>query len=118
RRLHSFPTRRSSDLKTLKSLILVVFVGILSFFLINAVASTAQNESTIKPSVKEFEFCGEKVPIHIADVQERLDRELTINRNLHASTELVIKRANRYFPIIEPILEKQDRKSTRLNSSH
>lgn len=93
-------------MKTLKSLILVVFVGILSFFLINAVASTAQNESTIKPSVKEFEFCGEKVPIHIADVQERLDRELTINRNLHASTELVIKRANRYFPIIEPILEK------------
>jgi hypothetical protein len=35
-----------------------------------------------------------------------LDRELLVNVNLHASTILAIKRANRAFPVIEPILKK------------
>lgn len=51
-------------------------------------------------------FCGEKVPLDIIDVKERLDREMTTNINLHSSTTLIIKRANRYFPVIEPILKK------------
>ena len=51
-------------------------------------------------------FCNEKVPLQIIDVKERLDRELTTNINLHSSTTLIIKRANRYFPVIEPILKK------------
>lgn len=37
---------------------------------------------------------------------ERLDRELTSIVYGHSSTSLVLKRANRYFPIIAPILEK------------
>lgn len=51
-------------------------------------------------------FCNESVPLQLTDVSERLDRELTVNINLHATTELVIKRANRAFPVIEPILKK------------
>ena len=51
-------------------------------------------------------FCGEKVPMRIIDVKERLDREMTVNINLHSATTLIIKRANRYFPEIEPILKK------------
>ncbi len=51
-------------------------------------------------------FAGEKTPLHIVDVRERLDREMIININLHASTIISIKRAHRYFPIIEPILKK------------
>ncbi|MNY14358.1 Membrane-bound lytic murein transglycosylase D precursor [compost metagenome] len=39
-------------------------------------------------------------------MKERLDRELLVNANLDASTLLIIKRANRSFPIIEPILKK------------
>lgn len=54
----------------------------------------------------DLDFAGEKVPMNVADVYERLDRELTVNVNLHATTELVIKRANRAFPVIEPILKK------------
>ncbi|MEZ4839877.1 lytic transglycosylase domain-containing protein [Flavobacterium sp.] len=54
----------------------------------------------------EIDFAGEKTPLHIADVRERLDREMVINTNLHSSTTLILKRANRAFPIIEPILEK------------
>src|SRR3970040_1993021 len=51
-------------------------------------------------------FAGENTPLNISDVSERLDRELIVNINLHASTILAIKRANRAFPIIEPILKK------------
>lgn len=54
----------------------------------------------------EMDFAGEKVPLKISDVSERFDRELTVNVNLHATTELIIKRANRAFPVIEPILKK------------
>ncbi|MFE3869127.1 lytic transglycosylase domain-containing protein [Flavobacterium sp. LS2P90] len=54
----------------------------------------------------KLDFAGEETPLKIADVKERLDRELLININSHASTILNIKRANRAFPIIEPILKK------------
>ena len=50
------------------------------------------------------DFAGEKAPLHISDVHERFDRELLVNANLHSSTIIIIKRANRAFPIIEPIL--------------
>ena len=44
--------------------------------------------------------------MHLSDVKERFDRELIVNSNLDASTLIIIKRANREFPIIEPILKK------------
>ena len=55
---------------------------------------------------KKINFSNESVPTHITDVKERLDREMIVNINFHSNTTLVIKRANRYFPIIEPILKK------------
>jgi hypothetical protein len=54
----------------------------------------------------KLDFAGEETPLKISDVKERLDRELLVNVNLHASTILAIKRANRAFPVIEPILKK------------
>jgi len=50
-------------------------------------------------------FAGERVPVENFDTRESLDRELNTNAYRHSSTILLIKRANRYFPIIEPILE-------------
>ena len=38
-------------------------------------------------------------------MREGLDRELSSFTYLHSTTMLLIKRANRYFPIIEPILK-------------
>lgn len=55
---------------------------------------------------KQMDFAGEIVPYNMADVQERLDREMVTNINYHTNTTLVIKRANKVFPIIEPILAK------------
>jgi hypothetical protein len=54
----------------------------------------------------QVDFAGEKAPLQIADVKERFDRELLVNANLHSSTILIMKRANRAFPIIEPILKQ------------
>lgn len=57
-------------------------------------------------TLKDIDFCGERVPIELTDVKERLDRELIVNINLHSATSLIIKRANRYFSDIEPILKR------------
>ena len=53
-------------------------------------------------------FAGEKVPVEQLEVKESLDRELLINTYWQSQTILFIKRANRFFPIIEPILKEQD----------
>lgn len=61
---------------------------------------------TVSPEIPEkVTFCGEEVPLGRFDMHERFDRELTTFSYLHATTMLLIKRANRYFPIIEPILK-------------
>jgi len=57
---------------------------------------------------EKIDFAGEEVPLHIPDVKERFDRELVVNENLHGSTILIMKRANKFFPIIEPILAKNN----------
>ncbi|WP_395066401.1 lytic transglycosylase domain-containing protein [Flavobacterium sp.] len=64
------------------------------------------HEGTAQYFPTTVDFAGEKAPLQIADVKERFDRELLVNANLHSSTILIIKRANRAFPIIEPILKK------------
>ena len=73
--------------------------------------STENKNKVTKEGTSQFfpisiDFAGEPTPLQITDVRERLDRELLINANLDATTLLIIKRANRAFPIIEPILKK------------
>lgn len=53
-----------------------------------------------------MEFCGEKVPLDLFFVRERLEREVLVNSYLHSSTLLILKRSSRWFPVIEPIMEK------------
>ncbi len=52
------------------------------------------------------DFAGEKMPLELIYVKESFDREIMINTFMHASTILMFKRANRWFPLIEPILKK------------
>lgn len=58
------------------------------------------------PVPEDLTFCGEQVPTRLYDVNEKLDRELLVNTYRHSATFLNIKRANRWFPVIEPILAK------------
>lgn len=55
---------------------------------------------------KDMNFAGEKVPVEIFDVRERLDRELIVNTYWQSNTLLLHKRANRWFPLIESIMKK------------
>lgn len=55
---------------------------------------------------EELEFAEEEVPLHILDVREKLDRELLVNTYWQSQSLLFHKRANRWFPVIEPILEE------------
>lgn len=52
-------------------------------------------------------FAGEKIAFDRYDLHERMDREINSFTYFHSTTLLLFKRANRIFPIIEPILRKQ-----------
>ena len=60
------------------------------------------------PDVPEkMTFAGESIDLTRYDMYERVERELTTACYMHATTMLTIKRANRYMPIIVPILERE-----------
>jgi len=65
-----------------------------------------QNYKIISPDIPEqILFAGEGVPIENFEVYERIDREVLVNTYWHSATILAIKRAARWFPVIEPILK-------------
>lgn len=67
-----------------------------------------ENERRISspPIPDELVFSGERVPLEDFDVYERIDREFLVNTYWHSATLLYLKRANRWFPVIEPILRR------------
>ncbi|MBC7524430.1 MAG: lytic transglycosylase domain-containing protein [Flavobacterium sp.] len=93
-------------LKNIGIYILIIFSCGLFIFALSGDAKKLQlHEGTSQYFPVEVDFAGEKTPLQISDVRERFDRELLVNANLHSSTILILKRANRVFPIIEPILK-------------
>lgn len=99
------------------SIIVVLFGSIgFTYFYLSAKIKAAihqqpiiitENERRIyTPPVPDvLDFCGEKVPMEDFDVRERIEREFLVNTYWHSATLLYLKRANRWFPIIEPILK-------------
>lgn len=55
----------------------------------------------------DLSFCGERVPMELLDVRERLDRELLVNTYWQSNSLLAHKRANRWFPVIEEVLRRE-----------
>ncbi|HEY3402160.1 MAG TPA: lytic transglycosylase domain-containing protein [Ohtaekwangia sp.] len=53
----------------------------------------------------ELTFCGEPVPLHDPDIKERLERELIINVNKHASTLLILKESGRWKSYLQAMLD-------------
>ena len=70
------------------------------------------NDNSVKNYAVEipekFDFSGESVPLERLDVRESFDRELLVNTYWHSQTFLFLKKASRYFPVIEPILKKNN----------
>lgn len=59
------------------------------------------------PMPENLDFAGEGVPLEDPDVYERMDRELLVNTYWQSNALLLMKRANKYFPVIEPILKEE-----------
>lgn len=57
---------------------------------------------------KTLDFCGEAVPLDRFYVRESLEREIIVNSYRHSNTILLLKRTTRWFPVIEPILRKNN----------
>ena len=54
----------------------------------------------------DLNFANEEIPIYSSEIWERMDKELLKNTYWQSNTMLYFKKANKYFPIIEPILKK------------
>ncbi len=59
------------------------------------------------PMPENINFAGELVPVENPDIRERMDRELLVNTYWQSNGLLLFKRANKYFPVIEPILREE-----------
>jgi len=76
-------------------------------------AAPAQTRSqlaapVVSPQVPaEITVAGRRIDLDRASNYERYDRELTAIAYNHGSTMLAIKRANRYFPLLSPILRAE-----------
>ena len=58
------------------------------------------------PKCRIICVAGDTIRFDRADLRERLDRELIAITYSHNASTLIIKRANRYFPQVEPILKR------------
>ena len=89
------------------ALILVIIAAFLM------ISSTEEEPKPVKPKIvaidipATLEFAGEDVPLEESDIRERLDREMLINAYWQSNTVYLMKLANRYFPVIEPILKEE-----------
>ncbi|TAF32931.1 MAG: lytic transglycosylase domain-containing protein [Cytophagales bacterium] len=58
-------------------------------------------------SPQTMDFCNESVPLHEPEVRERFEKELYLNVYRHSETALIIKRANRWFPVFEKVFKEK-----------
>lgn len=73
------------------------------------IQSSPQSLQIVVPPIPEkVEIFGEEVPLLDIDVRERLEREIIVNTYWHSNTILMLKRSKRWFPVIEPILAKNN----------
>ena len=99
------------------SIIGILFIAANLFFISNTNAAVdekpdgtfPQDYKIISPKIPDnISIFGEGIPLENFEVYERVDRELLINTYWHSATILAIKRAARWFPIIEPILKQNN----------
>lgn len=78
----------------------------------NDLTLTFENDPVNKYNVyaiqvpNDLNFADEPIPLHNPDIYERMDRELLVNTYWQSNALLMFKRAEKYFPIIEPILKE------------
>ncbi len=91
----------------------IIYTTLLSASLsLAALSASARDASAVFSTVVapytpvEMTFCGKAVDLDNTMMAERLDRELTGMSYSHTNTLLTIKRANKLFPELAPILKR------------
>jgi hypothetical protein len=84
----------------------IAFVLFSQCTMVNSKLTNQTNTQIIPVRPQSISFAGEIAPLDKHYVLERLDRELLVNNFWHSNSILVLKRAAKYFPIIEPILQE------------
>jgi len=106
-------------MKIIKNILAIVGMVCLSGLFIFAVQKAPSDDelNTTEKLINDYnvyaltvpdhlDFAGELVPLSDPDVYERMDRELLVNTYWQSNGLLMFKRAEKYFPLIEPILKK------------
>jgi membrane-bound lytic murein transglycosylase D len=104
-------------IKNIKNVLIVFGILSTSVLFIFAVQDAPSDENLEKKIINDYNvyalnvpdnlnFAGETLPLNDPDILERMDRELLVNTYWQSNALLMFKRANKYFPVIEPILEK------------
>jgi len=96
----------------------VLFFGIAQLFIFSADSKSEdelhQQHFNMKYGIfainqpEDLNFAGEEIPIYSSEIWERIDKELLKNTYWQSNTMLYFKKANKYFPIIEPILKEHN----------
>ena len=94
---------------------IIIAIKVLVVIFILGSAKSDESKAIIESEMKftsvhipdKVSFAGEKMPMDRFDVKESLDRELLSNAYFHSQTIRYIKLAQRYFPVIEPILKEK-----------
>ncbi|WP_346236554.1 lytic transglycosylase domain-containing protein [Niabella insulamsoli] len=106
-------------MKNLTLAVLIFFAGVGACFSVMALLSFKNgNEQDEKiasaqlykaPALPEsMSFAGEMVPLERWEIKEQLDRELTYNFFQPQNLVYILKLSERFFPEIEPILQKNN----------
>jgi membrane-bound lytic murein transglycosylase D len=96
------------------TLIFGVFILVSIILLSNKYSETAEQDNRMEqgtqvvsvPIPSHVSFAQEPVPLDKFEIKERLDRELTVNTYWQSNTLLILKKSQKYFQIIEPILAR------------
>ncbi len=71
-------------------------------------ADTSPMSLVYSPNIpSSVTICDEEIDLDREDMYERFDRELTSMAYSHGTTLAILKRANRYFPVMAPILKEE-----------
>jgi hypothetical protein len=84
---------------SLKTFILVFFLFLFQY-------NSAIEPVKSLPIPSQIEFAGKTISLERYDMRERFDREQILIAYNHSNSIVIVKRANRFFPIIEPILKQ------------
>ena len=71
------------------------------------VQNTQIGFTTIPNLPESMNFAGENIILRDEDIIERLEREVLTNAYYQSATAQILKRANRWFPMIERILKEE-----------